>query len=196
MFSKSFLAIINRCTYRWENYFPIQLKATLIECKEDVVIFFLIGHSWPFFIYFQSFQTKNTICYDKLMWKNVHPVSGTVIQAHNLLNTRRLLTWVFYLIITTRNPSIICRNIFFKTITLWFTLEIIQSCKCCFTVTSIWCYYQVSRISITRDSTCLQIICINYFILVICFTWADIVCNVCRWILTVCSTLMSCTNER
>ena len=89
MFSKSFLAIINRCTYRWENYFPIQLKATLIECKEDVVIFFLIGHSWPFFIYFQSFQTKNTICYDKLMWKNVHPVSGTVIQAHNLLNTRR-----------------------------------------------------------------------------------------------------------
>ena len=49
-------------------------------------IFFKWALSGIFLIYFQSFSKKHYKFYNKLMWKNVHPVYDAGIQAHNLQN--------------------------------------------------------------------------------------------------------------
>ena len=47
---------------------------------------FLLGHSWPLFIYFRSFQTSIHFSHKKLMWKMIHLVCSTRIQTHGLLD--------------------------------------------------------------------------------------------------------------
>ena len=48
--------------------------------------FFKKGHSWPLFNLFSVFSKKHYNFYNNIMWKNVHPVSGTGIWTYNLLN--------------------------------------------------------------------------------------------------------------
>ena len=45
-----------------------------------------MGHSQPLFHLFSVFSNINTIFYNKQVWKTIHPVCGTGIQTHDLLD--------------------------------------------------------------------------------------------------------------
>ena len=49
--------------------------------------FFLMGHPRPLFRLFLVFFKQVSIqFYNKLMWKNVHPVYGTGIRTHDIFS--------------------------------------------------------------------------------------------------------------
>ena len=66
----------------------LAISSPYYKCINGLQLFFLslrMCHPRPLYRLISVFSNKQYKFYKKLMWKNVHPVSGTEIWTHNLL---------------------------------------------------------------------------------------------------------------